>query len=534
MGNQKRISSGASEFTGFSAFASHTSSAAVAVQQLSRANGAPSSSARTSSSSPTQAKLRPNPIYLGNDTLLLQIFKRITKKDSTTKSRALAELSSYAYPCDESGNASETQLPKNEQVAVLSHFFFLFANKLIHDNNSFVRSESMKVLGNAMAHVPKACTGLLRQDAPSLDASGSNVGAIGNIIGWIYSFQSSQIKEVSKTAIKVWKSMFAILEKFHDDVDDDARTVQDFIKQCVVSHAESILQSSSRATNLADALSVTSKKSQPTQGDKKGGKGTKGKDKDQSGDKDKSNEPSGGPSESEREDMEERYERVVLLTIRAMDGLLHEYPELPDGGFYYSDIVNTPSVLWKHLSSPRGSFRRATFGLVSCIAQNATSLMHEGKSGKAQEDRKKSNLSQLILNILSSERDPANFMVLFEMILLYIASFREFSGGIGMAWETTASDQGCSCGMDANAFIKSMSKILRRACYGSPSLQWGKTMLPILATLQSSEQQLQFLTSLVRTMISMSIFSLCACTIQLTHSSSIFAVEWKNNSCGYC
>ena len=472
MVKQKRNANGASEFTGFAAFASHQSSAAAAVQ-LSRAKG--TTTASSSSSEKPENRLKLNPIYAGNDAQLAQLFKRVTKKDATTKSRALSELCSYAFPCDDSGIATKTTLQKNEQVSVLSHFFFLLANKLIHDNNSLVRKESLKVIGNAMEHVPKACNGLLRQDV-----SADNIGAIGNVIGWTYSFQSSQIAEESKLAMNVWKSMFTMLRKFHDN------DVEGYVKQCVVSHAESILQSSSRATNLASALSVSRKKSiQPVQS-KKGGKGKVQSNK---------SDEAGGPSESEKEDMEERYERVVLLTLRALCSLLREYPEKDDNEFRYADIVQANSVLWKHISSLKGSFRRTTFDLVTCIIQNATSLIHGGKSGT---EANKSNLSSLLLNILSSERDLANFAPLFEMVLLFIASFRKFDGGIEMAWVTTESEDGCCRGMDVKSFVKSMSKVLKKACYGSPSLQWAPMMLPILATIKSPDHQLQILTSLVR------------------------------------
>ena len=226
MVKQKRNVTGTAEFTGFSAFASHTSSAAAALQlahQQAKEKHTPaatSTATSTASSSSSGNKLRPNPIYAGNDARLHQIFKRITKKDSTTKSRALAELADCAFPCDASDHPKHAStstsksipLQKNEQVAVLTHFLYLFANKLIHDNNSSVRSEAMKVFEDAMTHVPKAFNALLRQDAfpVPLDLSlsttvgGGNVGAIGNMIGWTYSFQSSQVMEEVRASQRVW------------------------------------------------------------------------------------------------------------------------------------------------------------------------------------------------------------------------------------------------------------------------------------------------------------------------------------------
>lgn len=490
MVKQKRNTNTSSEFTGFAAFASHQSSAAVAVQ-MSIAKGT-----KNASSQKQENKLKTSPIYAGNDSQLAQIFKRITKKDATTKSRALLELCNYAYPCDETGNAMTSTLLKNEQVSVLSHFVFLLTNKLIHDNNSSVRKESLKVLGNAMVHVPKACNTLLRQDT-----SENSIGSIGNVIGWTYSFQSSRITEESKFASTVWNSLLKMLSRFQDDGD-----VEGYVKKCILLHAESILQSSSRPANLAAALSVSKKANQQSARPKKGGKGNV-----QQSNKSKEAD-AGGPSESEKEDMEERFDRVVSLTLQALSSLFREYPEKDNDEFRYADIVGVTSVLWKQLSSPKGNFRRETYALLSCIFQNASSLIHGGE---------KSNLSSLLLNILSSERDLANFGSLFEMLLLFIASFRKFEGGIDLAWQMKESEVGCCKGMDAKTFVKSMSKVLKKACYGSSSIQWGPMILPILATLKSSDQQLQILTSLVcahisqnRIMFECDCFSLFSCRVQ--------------------
>ncbi len=465
MVKQKRNGNGgASEFTGFAAFASHQSSAAAAVQ-LARVNGTESAH----SSLNKEKRLKPNPIYAGSDSQLSQIFKRITKKDATTKSRALSDLVNYAFPCNDSGNATATLLQKNEQVSVLSHFFYLLANKLIHENNSLVRKGALKVLGNSTEHVPKACNSLLRQDA-SLDS----VGAIGNLIGWTYSCQSSQIAEESKLASQVWNSVFAVLKKFNGE------DIEGYVKWCIVSHAEAILQSSSRAATLAAALSVSKKKINQPSRPNKGGKGKAPS---------KLNEASGGASESEKEDIEERHERVVLLTLRSLCVLFREHPEIDKNDFRYADIFNDSAVLYKHFSSQKGSFRRATFGLVSCVLQNSISLVHDKK--------KKSNLPLLLMNALSSERDIANFASLFEMILLFIASFRKFDGGIQLAWVNKDNEHGYCRGIDLNAFVKSLSKLLKKACYGSSSLQWGPMILPILATIQSSDHHLQIVKSLV-------------------------------------
>jgi hypothetical protein len=436
---------------------------------------------------------------------LIQIFKRTLKKDSTTKSRALAELANYAFPCSALDEPLETKLSKSEQIQVFCHFYFLFVNKLIHDNNASVRNETLRVFGNATLHVPKACNGLLRQNISTSCAYQSatgggenNVGSIGNAIGWIYFFQSSQAVEEVKTAKRSWKLLLETLEKFQDEEDGKDSSLKAFIIPSIVCHGESILHSSSRAVTLANALSVTSKSLQLKQGEQSR-KGVK-----QQSDSNKDNSGTSNLDDSEKEAMEERYDRVVLLTLRAMESLFREFNEATLDSCSYLDVMLDPSVLWKHLNSQKSSFRRATFTLLSCVAQNVPTLMHKGTEDRQPKgsEVKQSNLSKQLMNILSSERDPANFTPMFEMLLLYIVSFQKYHGKVDVAWEVNASSSHRHCpGLDATNFVKTLSKILRRACYGSPSLEWTPTMLPILATLQSSENQLHILSSLVSSII---------------------------------
>mmetsp|Transcript_5259 Transcript_5259/g.10027 ORF Transcript_5259/g.10027 Transcript_5259/m.10027 type:complete len:1897 (-) Transcript_5259:139-5829(-) len=511
------------EFTGFAAFASHTSPAAAAAIHLSSSSSNTTRRRRQqqeekekkekdSSCSGQKNKLSPSPIYTGNDITLIQIFKHISKKDSTTKSRALAELANYAFPCstcasDEPMETMTINLSKNDQIQVFCHFYFLFVNKLIHDNNASVRNEAVRVFGNAMVHIPKACNGLLRQNVStrySMDAAGggNHVGSIGNAIGWIYFFQSSQAVEEIKVAKRSWKLLCQTLEKFQEDKEEDkgTKSLKAFIVSSIVCHAESILHASSRAINLANALSVTSKSLKIQQGEQSR-KGVK--QQNSSSGKDDSGTTS--LDDGEKKAMEERYERVVLLTLRAMESFFREYNQttLSDScSCSHLDVMVDPSVLWKHLNSQKSSFRRATFALISCVARNVPSLIHQrgGKEGKEPEvshQVKQSNLSKLVMNVLSSERDPANFTPMFEMLLLYIVSFKKYHGTIDVSWVITESSSHRYCpGMDVTIFVKTLSKILRKACYGSPSIQWTPTMLPILATLQSPENQLQILSSL--------------------------------------
>ena len=56
--------------------------------------------------------------------------------------------------------------------------------------------------------------------------------------------------------------------------------------------------------------------------------------------------------------------------------------------------------------------------------------------------------------------------------------------------------------MDPHRFVKSMVKILRKGCYGSPGERWGPSMLPMVVSLPrdggNGKLQLDFLNGLVR------------------------------------
>lgn len=446
----KRPNAGGGEFTGFAAFASHTSTAAAAVQRAQEKEKKSSSLPQTS-----KGKVRPNPLYTGNDTQLSQIFKRIAKKDPTTKSRALIELSNYAFPCS-NNSATSTTVGKSEQITSLCHYFYLFSIKLLMDNNASVRTEAVKTFTKILQHVPKAALALMEYNVQD--------GTIqGNVIGWIYSLQQSQIGEEKKNSQICWQ---CLMNKFQEKD----------LQKWVILHLEEILNNSSRAVTLTEALSIRTMTQnaypQPQQ--------KQGKKKDKKQAQPQASTSASAVSEAEKEEMEERFERVILVTLRSCCAFLQENPDTLDSK--HLDRWNQPSLLWKHIGSLKSSFRRSTYQVVSCIAQFATSLLHN--------DMKKSNLPSMMVNILASEKDQANFPPLLEMILLYIMSFKKVDGGIAKAWDDKIA-------LNQKLFCKNLGKVLKRACYGANAPLWAPIILPILATLGSMEGQQQILSSLV-------------------------------------
>ena len=534
MGKQSRSSNKTkSEFSGFAAFASHQSSAAAAItrhvtnqQQQVTASGStmPTTISSTTSShqqrtiqSSNQKILKPSPIYNGSDGKLIQIFKGIgQKRDGTTKSRSLAEFISYVFPIENNGetnnnsNNQVTNVKKSDQIAALSHYFFLFENKLIHDNNSNVRGEAIRILGCAMYHVPKAFRTLLFYQGQQQQQQDNLVGSVGNVIGWVYTSMSSQTMEVARIANDVWVQMKELLSR--KDLNQASPMIEDseeyssttFIQKQITLHAEMILQNSSRPSNLDDALSVIGTKRDLNSQKSSGGKG--GKDKGKSKGTSTSSSSNGATN---NEDTEERYERVVLLTLNGMSHFFSAYSEdiginsptskIESMTFEYANIFTNTNILWKHLSNARTSFRRATYGLIASICQNAPSIIHPSSTSASGKPH---NLSSLIPKSLSSEKDPSNFPSMFEMILLFITSFRKL-GNHCFAWlpiskeEHNSTNETQSCvGMDATEFTKFLCKVLKRACYGSASSQWGPSMLLLTVSLPTMELQLQTLLAL--------------------------------------
>jgi len=95
---------------------------------------------------------------------------------------------------------------------------------------------------------------------------------------------------------------------------------------------------------------------------------------------------------------------------------------------------------------------------------------HAGDTSPESQNDNMLPLGTLIPSVLSAERDPTIFASLMEMILTYIAVFQ---GNGNDPWKY----------LDPSLFTKSLSKTVRRACYGAPAIGWGPTILPIVASL---------------------------------------------------
>ena len=126
---------GSSEFIGFGAFASGTSSASGVFD--------------STGSAPKHSKPIPTPVFEGTDPALQQVFHRISqKRDGLTKTKALQELA----------NLLETHENKWEiRVHGLPHWMWLYTTKLsVETSVASIRATSLLVWQVVLKRVPKA------------------------------------------------------------------------------------------------------------------------------------------------------------------------------------------------------------------------------------------------------------------------------------------------------------------------------------------------------------------------------------------
>jgi hypothetical protein len=161
-------------------------------------------------------------------------------------------------------------------------------------------------------------------------------------------------------------------------------------------------------------------------------------------------------SEMEREQLDERFERISGAAIEGMDMWIQLHPESDD---YTYEVFLPDSFLFKTLTSSKPVFRRKTYRMVATMCQHAKSLVY-GSAGS-------SSLSKILPQVMSQEKDLANVPLLFELLILYLSC------------------NGDEHSLNLEAICKPLSKILKKACFGASANQWGPSMLPLLVTLKN-------------------------------------------------
>jgi hypothetical protein len=331
-------------------------------------------------------------------------------------------------------------------------FVFCFCRLHSYDNNFSVRAGSYKAMTAAKDHVPKAWIGLFVGESgdDTLCPASTTVG-----MAWIAS-RGDPAADVAKNAV-------AFITEITVDETEAATKV---VMEATCKYSKAIL-TCKRASSLQDVINPTFVPSTSS--------GVSNKSTTNSGKNKKNNKTENAPdvNESEKEEMEECYERTILSVLSGLGWLVQCYPEnSATSKQAYVDMECFPdsSSIARILQSSRGSFRREAYNLVGKLCQFAPSLI-------LPESANNLEMAPLIPNLLSSEKESSNFSPLLEMVLTYFAAFR--TEHINVKWEK----------LDCAAFTKSLSKSLRRACYGAPASAWCPMILPLVASLPRQENE---------------------------------------------
>ena len=161
-------------------------------------------------------------------------------------------------------------------------------------------------------------------------------------------------------------------------------------------------------------------------------------------------------SEMNKDQLDERFERITGTAIEGMELWIKQHPETNNDSY---ESLLTDCFLFKTLTSSKSSFRRKTYELLTTMCQNAKSLVY-GPNGQ-------SLLFKILPQVMSQEKDPANVSICFEVFILYLSS------------------NGDDFALTLDAICKPLCKTLKKACYGASADQWGPSMLPLFVTMKN-------------------------------------------------
>jgi hypothetical protein len=146
-------------------------------------------------------------------------------------------------------------------------------------------------------------------------------------------------------------------------------------------------------------------------------------------------------SESHKDAAEEQFERIVGTCIDALrvwvSSALQQTAELDT------------SVWWKTLGSGLPALRLKTLHLLMASCQNKVSIP--------------SQVANMLIQELSSERHVTNVPTAINALVAYISFLRQ------------SPDEK----VDVSLFVKPVTKILKKSCYGAPAIDWAPALLPL-------------------------------------------------------
>ena len=339
-----------------------------------------------------------------------------------------------------------------EKIASLCHLVFLHETKLGYDNNPSVRAGSYKALVASKAHVPKAWNGLFVGDEDG------EISAAANTVGMAWAAaKGDPFSEVVKSATE-----------FITLLSNDMKMIDGSIKMAILKYSKLVI-GCKRSSALQDVINPvstsfsTNVEQSSNKDKKKGGKAAQ-----------KNAEATAALAEMEREEMEERFERVMLSVLIGLGSLIEYQPEKDSEQYASIESFPDPASITRLMSSSRGSFRRESYKLAGRFCQHAQSLVLPNSNAS----QALIPLATIIPNLISAEKDSSNFVPLLELVLSYLSLFGKERANAN-PWEA----------MDASAFVKSLCKALRKACCCAPAAVWGEMILPIVASLPLGEDE---------------------------------------------
>lgn len=406
------------EFLGFGAFAD-------AVTPTSDQQSSPTKN----DNNPNNASLRWSPVYTGKDDhLASMVFPRLIKRDATTKVKALQDLQAFFH------NDSSH---KKQQVDALAHYLFLYYSKLSYESSSAVRAEALLVLTLAASRVPKAFQTLIQQNNKQ-------------VLGMMYCCHGDPAAEVRAAAAKYLREGENSNNDNDDDDNEEAYSRKD-LQDGIWSYVERML-SYGRASKMHDDLFSTSMKSGSTKN---------------------KNDNNGDMNEQQKDQMEERFERIVGSALNGTQAWIqkHGIIVVDDAS---SKVVASSGFLWKALGSPIPSLRNHTYVILGVCCQKAPSFIFDSTFP----------FYQSIPQALASEKEAGNIPSLLEALLTYLSTFSKINTA-GSPWDT----------MNAGNVTKNLVKLFKKSCHGASAAQWGPTLLPLLAMLPSLPDQVAVLSA---------------------------------------
>mmetsp|Transcript_15507 Transcript_15507/g.23800 ORF Transcript_15507/g.23800 Transcript_15507/m.23800 type:complete len:1749 (+) Transcript_15507:124-5370(+) len=296
---------------------------------------------------------------------------------------------------------------KKEQAKALEHLIFLYHAKLNYDDFSAVRCESLLALAAARNRVSKAWATLLDQEP--------------EVFGMVWCASSDPSLEVRLASQKLLK-------------DASKKAWWNGLWRYV-----SRMLGYGRPKNMFEELFARRSDNAPM-------------------------------TDSEREELDERYERLLVTTISGLTTWMEKFPETEEQLSSRYDNFITDSILWKALTSSRSPFRRASYQLLGTMCQHQKSVVYGPVGSKS--------LPKLFSSIVAQEKEAANIQALFEVLLLYLKFYN--------ADELKVED-----------IVKSLNKVLKKACYSASPSFWGPAVLPLLVSIGEDHLILSILRSML-------------------------------------